>query len=220
MQSVAKFLLLGHRGARRAAPENTLRAFDLALDHGCDGFEFDVRRTIDAKCVVCHDARYGGYDVARTTLEALRKKGEFPRLADIVSRYGQRAFLDIELKIVGIEQAAAEAVSDLAHDNFVISSFLPNVLARLRLLELKLPTGLIFDRSRTLADWRDLPIRYVIAEQSLVTRAVVREAHQQGKRVFAWTVNRASDMLRLRDWEVDGIISDDTELLCRTLRKP
>jgi glycerophosphoryl diester phosphodiesterase len=87
-------------------------------------------------------------------------------------------------------------------------------------LELKLPTGLIFDRSRTLADWRDLPIRYVIAEQSLVTRAVVREAHQQGKRVFAWTVNRASEMLRLRDWEVDGIISDDTELLCRTLRKP
>jgi hypothetical protein len=42
-------LLLGHRGARRAAPENTLAAFDLALQHGCDGFEFDVRRTLDGR---------------------------------------------------------------------------------------------------------------------------------------------------------------------------
>lgn len=211
-------LLLGHRGARRAAPENTLAAFDLALEHGCDGFEFDVRRTIDAKTVVCHDPRYSGIDVARSTLAALRKKGEFPRLQEVISRYGERAFLDIELKVAGVEDAVAELVADLDRGRFVISSFLPNVLARLRLIDLKLPTGLIFDRSRTLADWRDISIRYVIPEQSLVNQALVREAHAAGKRVLAWTVNRADDMLRLRDWQVDGIISDDTEILCRTLR--
>jgi glycerophosphoryl diester phosphodiesterase len=211
-------LLLGHRGARRAAPENTLAAFDLALQHGCDGFEFDVRRTIDAKCVVCHDPRYSGIDVARSTLAALHKKGEFPRLAEVISRYAEHAFLDVELKVAGAEDAVADLVAGLAPDRFVISSFLPNVLARLRLINLKLPTGLIFDRSRTLADWRDIPVRYIIAEQSLITQALVREAHAASKRVFVWTVNRTDDMLRLRHWQVDGIISDDTELLCRTLR--
>src|SRR5437764_7013508 len=138
-------LLLGHRGARRAAPENTVAAFDLALAHGCDGFEFDVRRTIDAKSVICHDPRYGGIDVARSTLAALHKKGEFPRLGDVIGRFAARAFLDIELKIAGMEEAVADAVRDLPRDRFVLSSFLPNVLSRLRLIDLKLPTGLIFD---------------------------------------------------------------------------
>ncbi|HZU21865.1 MAG TPA: glycerophosphodiester phosphodiesterase [Terriglobales bacterium] len=213
-------LLLGHRGARRVSPENTLAAFTLALEHGCHGFEFDVRRTCDAKSVICHDARYYSMDVARTTLAALRKRAEFPTLNEVISRFGGRAFLDIELKIAGLEQAVADAVAELPRHRFVISSFLPNVLARIRLIDLKLPTGLIFDRSRTLADWRDLPIHYVIAEQSLAAPALVREAHAHGKRLFVWTVNRQADMLRLRDSGVDGIISDDTELLCRTLHHP
>jgi len=46
----------------------------------------------------------------------------------------------------------------------------------------------------------------------------VREAHDAGKVLFAWTVNDKASMLRLADWEVDGIISDNTELLVRTLR--
>lgn len=211
-------LLLGHRGARKSAPENTFTAFDLSLEHGCDGFEFDVRRSCDAKCVVCHDPRYCGIDVARSTLAALHAKREIPRLNEVISRYADRAFLDIELKVPGMEDAVADMVSELPRDRFLVSSFLPNVLARLRLIHLRLPLGLIFDRSRTHADWRDLPVRYVIAEQSLVSAAMIREAHAAGKLVFAWTVNGAGDMLRLRDWQVDGIISDDTELLCRTLR--
>ena len=48
-------LLLGHRGARRVAPENTFFAFDKALRAGCDGFEFDVRLSSDGRGVVCHD---------------------------------------------------------------------------------------------------------------------------------------------------------------------
>jgi len=211
-------LLLGHRGARRAAPENTLRAFDLALDHGCDGFEFDIRRTADAECVVCHDARYGDMEVGKSPLAALRAGGEFPSLVEVISRYASRAFLDLELKVIGLEEAVVELVAQLGPDRCVLSSFLPDGLQRLRRLNSQLPSGLIFDRIRTLADWHQLPISHVIAEQSLVSRALVDEAHAEGKQVFVWTVNRADAMRRLRDWEVDGIISDDTELLGRTLR--
>ena len=46
----------------------------------------------------------------------------------------------------------------------------------------------------------------------------VKELHGEGKQVFVWTVNRPAEMLRMRDIGVDAIISDDTQLLCRTLR--
>ena len=52
------YFFLGHRGARavRQIPENTLASFELCLQHGCDGFEFDVRLSADGQAVICHDA--------------------------------------------------------------------------------------------------------------------------------------------------------------------
>src|SRR5258708_23577478 len=101
-------LLLGHRGASKYAPENTTAAFDLALAHGCDGFEFDVRFTADARLVVLHDPRLGRRSVARSTYAQLseaaarRKSGAsapLPCLEDVLERYSERAFLNIELKV-------------------------------------------------------------------------------------------------------------------------
>ena len=48
-------LILGHRGARGHAPENTMASFQAALDMGADGIELDVQMTKDGKIVVCHD---------------------------------------------------------------------------------------------------------------------------------------------------------------------
>ena len=59
-----KPLLLGHRGAKSYAPENTIEAFELALQHGCDGFEFDVRFTADAQAVICHDPKFNRVEIA------------------------------------------------------------------------------------------------------------------------------------------------------------
>lgn len=49
-------LIIGHRGASRDAPENTLAAFELAFEQGADGLEFDVRLARDRLAVVIHDA--------------------------------------------------------------------------------------------------------------------------------------------------------------------
>src|SRR5450755_4596674 len=56
--SMNRPLLLGHRGARasRHLPENTLASFELCLEQGCDGFEFDVHCSSDKQGVICHDA--------------------------------------------------------------------------------------------------------------------------------------------------------------------
>ena len=78
--------------------------------------------------------------------------------------------------------------------------------------------GIICETPAQLARWRKLPVDYVIPKQSLVSQMLVHEIQVAGLKVFVWTVNKQEDMLRLAGWGVDGIISDDTELLSRTLR--
>jgi glycerophosphoryl diester phosphodiesterase len=50
----------------------------------------------------------------------------------------------------------------------------------------------------------------------LVTLRLVKEVHDAGKKLLTWTVNDRKTMLRLADWKVDGIVSDDTKLLAQT----
>src|SRR6201997_3655259 len=116
-------LLLGHRGARalRSIPENTLPSFDRALADGCDGFEFDVRRTADGLAVVCHDPQSAGVEIAQVRADQLLL---LPRLEDVLARYHKRAFLDIELKVAGLESTVAAMVGKFPPQRgFVISSF-------------------------------------------------------------------------------------------------
>jgi glycerophosphoryl diester phosphodiesterase len=212
-------LLLGHRGARavKSIPENTIASFDRALADGCDGFEFDVRLSEDEEAVVCHDAKVSGYDVARTPAKQL---SQLPRLRDVLQRY-RDSFLDIELKVKGLERITLDLF--LRHKprrGFVVSSFIPGVLKALRAGDPTIPLGLICESPTQLRYWSELPIQYVIAQDKLVEPELIRKVKGAGKKVIVWTVNAAEDMQRFAEGGVDGIISDDTNLLCRTLGEP
>jgi glycerophosphoryl diester phosphodiesterase len=209
-------ILLGHRGARatRSIPENTLASFEQALSHGCDGFELDVRFTADSCAVICHDPEVKGKAVARANADDLR---DLAVLDDVLKRYSSRAFLDIELKVGGGEQKVQHAIRQ--HDpqrGFVVSSFQPEILVALHAVDDTLPLGLISDRKTDLEVWRELPIQFVIPHHSLVTNDLTENLHRAGKKVFVWTVNDRAAMLQFAEWGVDGLISDDTELLVRT----
>lgn len=211
-------ILLGHRGARavRSVPENTIVSFDLALEHGCDGVEFDLRLTSCGRALVCHNAKVGKVTVARATSRQLL---HLPSLEDVLAHYGHRIFLDIELKVKGLESKVLEALRE--HPligNYVVSSFLPDVLMELRARSATVPAGIICEKASQLARWREMPVQYVIVHYSLMTRRLINLIHDAGKRVIAWTVNDAKLMVRLANWGVDGIISDDTKLLIQTLR--
>jgi len=211
-------LLLGHRGARstKSVPENTLASFDLALEHGCDGFEFDVRLTADKQAVVCHDPKHRRVAVARAQRARL---SDLPRLDDVLRRYGKRVFLDIELKVSGLESIVVAALRDHSPERgYVVSSFLPGVLVELRVRDAAIPTGMICETARQLASWRKLPIDCVIAKKQLVGPSLVAEVHSAGRQLFVWTVNDTRSMRWLSRWGVDGIISDDTRRLVRTLK--
>lgn len=208
-------LLLGHRGSRSAGSirENTVPAFDRALEQGCDGFEFDVRLTGDRQALVCHDARSKGVRISTS------RRAQLPHLAtlgEVLSRYRKHGFLDIELKVPGLTDIVLGGLRRHRPAlGFLISSFLPAVLMDVRARNHSIPLGIICERQ--LPRWRELPIDCLVAEKSLITRILVDEVHDAGKSLFAWTVNDQAAMLRFARWGVDAIISDRTELLVRTL---
>jgi len=216
--STSRPLLLGHRGARRRTPENTLPAFELTLAHGCDGFEFDVRLTADGRAIICHDPKLAGIEIARNTYtEIYPRAGGPPCLEHVLARFASRAFLDIELKVPGLEDAVAACLQESpARQGYVVSSFFPDVVKAVA--ERGLVTGFICDTQRELARWTGLLGQYVIPHFKLVNRQVVEEIHAAGRKVFVWTVNDERQMRRLAEWGVEAIISDDTELLAGTFR--
>ena len=209
-------LLLGHRGARtyRQIPENTLASFELCLQHGCDGFEFDVRRSTDGQAVICHDATIGGMEIENTASKSL----PLPTLEDVLRQFAHRAFLDIELKVAGLEaQTLAELRKHPPQKGYVVSSFLPEVLTAVHDLDSAIPLGFLCDTRDQLRGWPESPAEWVIPQFELAGRELVETVHAAGKRIMVWTVNRAGRMREFAAWGVDAIISDETELLVRSL---
>jgi len=214
MSASKRPLLLGHRGASKYAAENTFEAFELALQHGCDGFEFDVRYTKDRQCVVCHDAVHGRKRIGARRLEDLN----LPSAERVIQDYASRAFLDIELKVAGDARSIFGSLAKAGPaSRYIISSFKPDILYSIASMVPAVRLGLICESPRQLKRWPKMPIRAVMIHFSLASPAVVDEILSAGRQVFVWTVNRAREMERLASLGVDGLISDDTRLLARTL---
>jgi glycerophosphoryl diester phosphodiesterase len=152
-------MVVAHRGASVEQPENTIEAFDAAIDAGADAVEFDVRMTADGHAVVMHDP-----DVSRTTdgtglvsevtLEEIRKLG-VPTLEEALACLSGRAAADIEIKNLPGEPAftpdrepAVEATLDALDavgfpGQVIVSSFNAASIAHSRALRPDVPTGLL-----------------------------------------------------------------------------
>lgn len=139
-------LIIGHRGASAAAPENTLAAFRLAQEQGAHGIEFDVQLSADGVPVIIHDASVerstnGRGRVADLTLAQLQTldagQGEkIPTLAQLFSRFGSTLLYNLEIKNddqhdQGAEQAIAACIRQYGvQPQMLISSFNPKALER------------------------------------------------------------------------------------------
>ncbi|HET9671386.1 MAG TPA: glycerophosphodiester phosphodiesterase family protein [Actinomycetota bacterium] len=155
----ARPLVVAHRGASVEQPENTIDAFEAAIDAGADAVEFDVRMTADGQAVVMHDP-----DVSRTTsgtglvsemtLEEIRKLG-VPTVEEALRCLSGRAAADIEIKNLPGEpdftpdrepavEATLAALDAVAFSGQVIvSSFNSASIAHSRALRPDVPTGLL-----------------------------------------------------------------------------
>lgn len=189
------------------------------MANGCDGFEFDVRYTRDRRSVLSHDPKLNRKEVALAEYAGLERRSGYNLacLEDVLKRFHDTAYLDIELKVAGNEESLVAALrANPPQRGYMVSSFLAGVLLRLRELDPSLQLGYLCEHQEDVQRWRELPSTAVAPQYSLVSRRLVDEVHARGMKLFTWTVNHERDLVRLAAWGVDGLISDDPQLLART----
>jgi glycerophosphoryl diester phosphodiesterase len=232
--------VLGHRGDRTRAPENTLSAFSLALDGGADGVELDVRLSADGQVVVLHDrdcSRVTGGRVSelaehmplRRLLEVELDQGErIPTLDQALSWASDNSCrLNVELKNDG--SAASDLVdavlqciarSSVPTDNVLLSSFEDSVVTELSRRETPAVAWLV-DSPSELRQARELlwglGITIVHPKHTLLTGSTLAELKHNGYVVNTWTVNDPERARELSAGGVDAIITDDPTTIVSAL---
>jgi len=228
--------VLAHRGGGTLAPENTLGAIRLGASLGFGGVEFDVMLAGDGTPVLIHDPTLRRTTGARGEVAA-RSYAELERLdagawrgarwrGERIPRFEEAARLcqelgtwaNVEIKPApGYEWRTGSAVAGLAAELWrsagqppVLSSFSPVALAAARQAAPHLPRGLLL--GRVPAHWRelvrDLGCIALHANYRALRARLVREAHDAGCAVLAWTVNDRRAARRLLGWGVDCLVTD------------
>jgi glycerophosphoryl diester phosphodiesterase len=231
-------LIFAHRGASAHAPENTLAAFELAIQQNADVIELDTKLSADGHVVVIHDQSVdrttkGSGRVSELTLARLREldagshfsdtfRGEqIPTLEEVLEIYAGRTFLNIELTnysspFDALPMKVAQLIDrcDL-ETQILVSSFHPVPLLRFHHLLPSIPIGFLAKRGAAGAISRSwvgnalIPYQAIHLEKNDVSPALITKVHQSGKQVHAFTVNSADEMAKLLSLNVDGIITDD-----------
>lgn len=229
----------GHRGVRDPAPENTMLAFEQALERGADGVEFDVQTSRDGKAVVFHDETLErmtkGRDiraissVSATELCAIEldQGTSPPRLSDVLRwAEGNRLFINLELKCVGdnvlplldaVEDDILECASASVRARIIVSSFSEEAISRLSSRAWCLRSARLIDKNE--------PFRVPVPTCSglhphFSSIRGVDDLNSTNKSfVNAWTVNDRATAQFLDFCGVDGIITDEIDTVLNALRK-
>jgi glycerophosphoryl diester phosphodiesterase len=218
-------LRIGHRGARAYAPENTLKSFKKALEIGVDAVELDVRKTKDNQIVVIHDedvkrTTNGEGLVSELTLKEIKDldagDGEkIPTLDEVLDFLGKKVKIFVELKETGIEEQVLSIMHKKGLEkNVVIVSFLEDALKKVRELDKDIDTGLIYTKHKNpLKASIDLKANYLLALYRFTHTANVEKAHECGLKVRVWTINNPQEAEEYAKKGVDGIASDNSDIL-------
>jgi glycerophosphoryl diester phosphodiesterase len=219
--------VIAHRGASAYRPENTLPAYELAIEQAADMIEVDLHRTRDGAVVVAHDAeleRIGGRgEIGDATLAEVRALdagagARVPTLDELLDGFGARIELNLELKqgshgpYAGLPAAAAAAVRARGLERRTLySSFYDPVLHELRRVDPEARIALLLS-CRSPAGWperaRALGAEAVNPELPLVDHAFVERAHREGLAVYVFTVDPLPEMERLLALGVDGLFTN------------
>ena len=237
--SLGATLVTAHRGSSSEAPENTIPAFEKAIEEGADYVEMDVRLTSDGELVLMHDPstkRTTGVDklVCDSTYEELQQLDagaeyseeyagtKIPTLKDAIDTCKGKVMMNIELKTVRNDGELEKKVAELLRENHmeeqcIVTSFKQRSLVRIKKDDPDIVTGYIYSfgySNRTNYEAMDV----LSIDARYLTRQVVTGAHKKGIMVCAWTVNTSSEMRRMMAIGVDNIITDRVPLAKRTLK--
>jgi glycerophosphoryl diester phosphodiesterase len=233
-----KPLAFAHRGGAAAGDENTLAAFQRAVDLGYRYLETDVHATRDGVAVVFHDrttdrmlGRPGRIeDLSYADLQSVRMNGAtvVPRLDDVLSIWPDR-FINIDVKAELAVGPTVDAVRRTrAIDRILLASFSERRVARLRALAgpgVATSLGMsgvarLWTSSRVGRGGARAAAHAVAAQTPLRVRGVqftdrrlIDHAHRLGLAVHVWTVDDPDDIRALLDAGVDGIMTDHIQVL-------
>ena len=229
----SEVLIIAHRGAAGAAPENTMAAIQRAIADGTDWVEIDVQETRDGQVIVVHDSDFmklagnpmkvweGDLAQARqidigSWFDPAFSEQRVPTLAEVLQVIRQSdARLVIELKYYGhdvqLEQRVVDIVeaADMA-DRVAVMSLKLEGVQKIQALRPKWHAGLL--AVTALGDITRLDVDFLAVNQSKANAAFIRRAHNAGKTVFVWTVNDALSLSHWMSMGVDGIITDEPAL--------
>jgi glycerophosphoryl diester phosphodiesterase len=210
--------VIAHRGAWGAGvPENSLAAFERAIDIGADMIEFDVRRTRDRALIVFHDAEVVGAPVASLTRPEIEDlAGVLPPLLEEVLELARgRIALDVELKEDGYVDELAGLLAGFAggdgDGDLIVTSFLDLVLAQLTELTPQLSRGLVLSHSAERAPERASACgaTIVLPKMQLVDEVLLAQLSDAGLTVIVWDFMVAEHSALLSDTRISGVITDD-----------
>lgn len=228
-------IYFAHRGLSELYPENSILAFDKAMMAGAEAVEFDVHKTKDGELVVIHDEdvkrTFQGNglikDLTLTELKSFKcKNPEFensklcklPTLNEVLEILKNgKIFINIELKTdiyhySNIEADVLAAINKYnLKDNVLISSFNPKSLELLRIFDETIKLGVLFEKNKNvMLEFASKIKAYSInPDVYLVDRDLINYAHENGFKIFAYTVNKQSVAVNLEKLGCDGIFTDN-----------
>jgi glycerophosphoryl diester phosphodiesterase len=213
---------ISHRGAHQTHPENSLVAFERAIELGADGIELDVHATRDGTVVVHHDpevhARRSQKPSHRAIAELSAAELEqfplaegirIPTLAQTLDTIGDRATVYVEIKAQDIELLVTRCIRE-SGSRCAVHSFDHRIVKIVKAIFPAIRTG-ILENSRHVD-----PAAALVAvsaedlwqEVDTIDEEVVERAHSVGARVIAWTANEVTQWETLYALGVDGICTD------------
>jgi glycerophosphoryl diester phosphodiesterase len=226
-------LVIGHRGASAAHPENTLAAFRGAIDQGADGVELDVRRTADGALALCHDEVLPD-GRAVVDVQQAELPPAIPILAQALDVCRPLAVVNVEIKnwpadgdFDPREQVASDVVAllhargELDDGRILVSSFHLPTVDRVRELAPGLATGWLLGLSDDLGPLVDRAAAAghvaVHPHHALVDAALVARAHDAGLAINTWTCDDPDRIRWLADLGVDAVITNVPDVALEAL---
>ncbi len=223
-----------HRGASVDFPENTMKAFIGAKEYGADWIELDVQQTKDKKLIVLHDTNLrrttgvnkNTWEMTYAEIEKLdagsffdsKFKGEkIPLLEDVIKYAKENNLkLNIELKPTGNEENFESSVIDVIRkydfqNNCVVTSQVYEVLENVKKYDKDIKT--VYVMSFAYGDITNLKSADSFSiEAASINRTLVKKVHNNGKEIYAWTVNTNESINKMIEYNVDNIITDNITL--------
>lgn len=225
----------GHRISAARAPENTLAALQEAINGDAKYIEIDVQETKDGELIIIHDSNFKrttgvdkntwevNYDEVKTYDAGSYFSSDFagekiPTLQEVIDSAKYKVKLVIEIKLNGHEKSdVTKRVLELIKKNkiehqSIIASMDKDVLKRVKELDSSIETCYLTAVAYgNLYNWDYIDIYGI--ESTFVNKTMINEIHNNGKKIFVWTVNSSKLIDKMIELNVDSIITDNPYLV-------